>query len=240
MFHNDSLAFLGMIKNQKALHNDGDKPKIAVTDAAGNKIAANDTASDKIAANDTEIDKLRIAVIDTETNWHDQVMSIGIAFADAVTYKCIDKSYYIFKDESRVGGMFSNVLRSCDVLPVILGRSEAMRAIREELQSRGIRKIFAYNAKFDYGHLPEISDFEWYDIMRLAAYRQYNHAIPDTAPCCKTGRLKSDYGVEPITRMLSGDMGYFEIHNAVRDAEDELRIMELLGLALEKYECAKL
>jgi hypothetical protein len=40
--------------------------------------------------------------------------------------------------------------------------------------------------------------------------------------------------------MLSGDNGYFEVHNAVRDAEDELRIMELLGQTLEKYECAKI
>jgi hypothetical protein len=41
-------------------------------------------------------------------------------------------------------------------------------------------------------------------------------------------------------RMLTGDARYKEIHNAVYDAVDELRIVELLGHSLETYECAKL
>ncbi|MCR5558272.1 MAG: hypothetical protein K6F75_12040 [Butyrivibrio sp.] len=181
-----------------------------------------------------------IAVIDTETNWHNQVMSLGIAYADDKTFKCVDSSYYIFKEESRVGGMFSGVLYRCKERPKVFCRSEAMDAIKAELISTGVRKIFAYNAKFDYGHLPELADYEWYDIMRLAAYKQYNPAITDADDCCKTGRLRSNYGVEPITRMLSGDSGYFEIHNAVSDAVDELHIMELLGQELEVYACARL
>ena len=52
----------------------------------------------------------QIAVIDTETNWHDQVMSIGIAVADAVTFKCKDTRYFIIDPECRVGGIYSNVL----------------------------------------------------------------------------------------------------------------------------------
>ena len=76
--------------------------------------------------------------------------------------------------------------------------------------------------------------------MRIAAYRQYNKYIPETAPCCKTGRLKSNYGVEPIMHMLTGNGGYQETHNAVNDACDELKIVELLALPLETYECARI
>ena len=105
---------------------------------------------------------------------------------------------------------------------------------------QGISRIFAYNAKFDLGHLPELCGFEWFDIMRIAAYRQYNKYIHETAPCCKTGRLKSNYGVEPIMHMLTGNGGYQETHNAVNDTCDELKIVELLALPLEAYECARI
>ena len=95
--------------------------------------------------------------------------------------------------------------------------------------------IFAYNALFDKRHMPEFGDFRWHDIMKIAAYRQFNDRIPATALCCKTGRLKSDYGVESIYRMLSGNRGYMEKHNGWRDALDELKIMEMLALPLEIY-----
>ncbi len=39
-------------------------------------------------------------------------------------------------------------------------------------------------------------------------------------------------------RMLSGDYSYFETHNALFDALDELKIMQLLGFTLDKYDCA--
>lgn len=175
-----------------------------------------------------------IAVIDTETNWRDEVMSLGVAIADAVTFKCVDRRYYIFEPECRVGGMYSHVMNRCEVKPITCLRDEAMADLGQYLVDRGVTKIFAYNAKFDYGHLPELMGFEWFDIMRLAAYRQYNSSIPDDLPCCKTGRLKSNYGVEPILRMLSGDSRYTEVHNAVEDAVDELRIVELLGQKIDR------
>ena len=37
-------------------------------------------------------DTNNFAVIDTETTWHDEVMSIGIVIADANTKKEIDRS----------------------------------------------------------------------------------------------------------------------------------------------------
>ena len=50
----------------------------------------------------------KFAVIDTETNWNDQVMSIGIVVADEENWKKIDSKYYIIDPEYRVGGMFSS------------------------------------------------------------------------------------------------------------------------------------
>ncbi len=52
----------------------------------------------------------KFAVIDTETNWNDEVMSIGIVVAEAETKKEIDAVYYIIDPEYRVGGMYSNEL----------------------------------------------------------------------------------------------------------------------------------
>lgn len=74
--------------------------------------------------------------------------------------------------------------------------------------------------------------------MRLATYQQYNKAMPASAECCKTGRLKRGYGVEEILKMLSRNNRYQEIHNAITDAEDELEIMRLLGYEVSEYNIA--
>ncbi len=182
----------------------------------------------------------KIAVIDTETNWHDEVMSVGVAIADEKSFKCVDRRYYIIEPECRVGGFFSGVMYKCQDKPFESERDRVLEEVRRYLDGYGVTRIFAYNGKFDVGHLPELADYEWYDIMRLAAYKQFNSAIPASAECCKTGRLKRDYGVEPIMRMLTGNSRYFEVHNAVLDAVDELKIMELLGHEIEMYECARL
>ena len=180
----------------------------------------------------------RFAVIDTETNWIDRVMSIGVVVADFETKEKIDSIYYIITPEYKVGGMYASELRPEDAGARVAGRKQALKEIGQWLDTYHVRKLFAYNAIFDRNHLPEYERYEWYDIMRLAAYRQYNRAIPDSADCYKTGRLKRGYGVEDILKMLSDNKGYCETHNAVFDAEDELRIMQLLGHGIEKYDIA--
>ncbi len=47
----------------------------------------------------------KFAVIDTETNWNDAVMSIGIVIADSEIREKIDSLYCIIDPEYRVGGM---------------------------------------------------------------------------------------------------------------------------------------
>ncbi len=179
----------------------------------------------------------KFAVIDTETNFKDEVMSIGVVIAYAETFDICMLKYYILTPEHLVGGMFSYALKlqwdfDCDTLEY--SRDQALSELKELLQKNKVSKIFAYNASFDYRHLPELHTYEWYDIMRLASYRQYNSKIPENADCFSTGKLKRNFRVECMKELLTG-IGD-EQHNALCDAVDELLcIMKPLGHKIEDY-----
>lgn len=178
----------------------------------------------------------KFVVIDTETNWADQVMSIGTVIANTDTFDAIESKYHILPIECQIGGMYYDALFiETPVQPILCTRGEAIADLRAWFQQHGVRSIFAYNACFDRNHLPELRDFDWYDIMRLAAYRQHNPKIPADADCCSTGRMKRGYGVEPMLSLLSGNRTYHESHNAFYDAIDELEIMRLLAHDLNDY-----
>ena len=176
------------------------------------------------------------AVIDTETNWADQVMSIGTVIADADTFQPVAAKYHILPVFCEIGGMYYDALfLDTPVKPILCTRREAMNDLLRWFVQYDVTSIFAYNANFDRNHLPELKQLKWHDIMRLAAYRQHNSKIPRTADLCSTGRLKRGYGVEPMLQLLSGNCGYCETHNALYDAMDELEIMRLLEHSLEDY-----
>ena len=178
----------------------------------------------------------KFAVIDTETNWADQVMSIGVVVADADTFRPLEAKYYILPAECAIGGMYEHTLYlKTPVKPIQCSRQEAVTDMAGWLKNAGVTSLFAYNASFDRNHLPELRSFSWFDIMRLAAYRQYNPRIPACADCFSTGKLKRGYGVEAMLRLLSGDSCYQESHNAFFDAMEELEIMRLLGHSLSRY-----
>lgn len=178
----------------------------------------------------------KFAVIDTETNWYDKVMSIGAVIADSRTFDALDYKYYVLEPEYRVGGMFSYALFLNLDVPydtIKCNRESAIADLTDCLNAHNVTKIFAYNAAFDYRHLPELNTFAWYDIMRLAAYRQFNSKIREE-DCCSTGRLKRDFGVEKMKYLLTGLRG--ETHNALSDAIDELTyVMKPLGRTLDEY-----
>lgn len=182
-----------------------------------------------------------IAVIDTETTWTDEVMSIGAVIADGKTFQPVDSRYYLIDPAYRHGGMYSDVLVLPSTPRPYVGKwKQVSKHLHDWLEENQVGTICAYNAKFDKGHMPEFHEFGWIDIMRLAAYRQYNPCIPEDAVCCRTGRLKCGFGVEPMYRLLSGDQSYAEVHNGWQDALDELKIMELLGHPLEAYDIARI
>lgn len=181
---------------------------------------------------------MNIAVIDVETNYNDEVMSIGIVIANAATYQKIDSKYYILAPEYQVGGMYSLMMKLPSQKPVITQRNKAINEIKTLLRTYSVTNLFAYNAKFDYHRLYELSDFVWHDIIGVAAYKQYNHKIPSDTPCCATGKMKRGYSVENMMKILSDDDWYVEKHNALCDALDELKIMRLLGVSINMYEVA--
>lgn len=181
------------------------------------------------------------AVIDTETNFDDEVISIGVVVSESSFFVPVEKLYLILTPEYKKPAMFSYALNhSGATVDALASRKEAIMRVKQLLSDYCIDSLFAYNAGFDKGHLPEMSGYCWYDIMKLAAYRQFNHSIPSCCDCYSTGRMKCGYGAEEIYRMLSGERRYNEIHNALTDAEDELEIMRLLGHGIEKYDVAHL
>lgn len=178
------------------------------------------------------------AVVDTETTWGDDVMSIGIVIADCDNFELVSRRYYILTPYKNQGGMFSNVLYLQNP-DLECSRDAAMLDVKIFLAQYGVEDIFAYNALFDHNHLLELKGYKWFDIIKVAAYRQYNKKIPASEECFGTGRLKRGYGVEDIYRMLSG-RPYSEKHNALTDAIDELEIMRMLGLCYSEYSAARI
>lgn len=176
----------------------------------------------------------KFAVIDTETNWNNEVMSIGIVVAEDGAFESIDEKYIIIDEAAKVGGMFSYALLIKGQKPERCKKFQAIEQLIKYLKSYNVKSVFAYNASFDSRCLPELREFEWHDILRMAAYRQYNPAIPPNAKCCGTGRLKSGYRVGDMMVMF-GEKGYCELHNALTDAVDELRIMRYLRHSIYEY-----
>lgn len=184
-------------------------------------------------------DKKNFAVIDTETTWNDVVMSIGVVIANASTKEVIEAKYFLIDPEYTHGGMYSSALKMSGIEEINVDtRANVLSTIDYWLKAKGVKRLLAYNAAFDRNHLPELKSYTWCDIMRLAAYRQYNAKIPAEVECCGSGRMKRGYGVEPILRMLGDDKYYEETHNAYFDALDELKIVQLLGHNIEMYDKA--
>ncbi len=184
-------------------------------------------------------EKSFFAVIDTETTWDDAVMSIGIVIADAITKEMVEAKYFLIDPEYTHGGMYSSALKMEGIEEISVDKREnVLSTIDAWLKENKVDRLLAYNAAFDRNHLPELRAYTWCDIMRLAAYRQYNTKIPAEVECCRTGKMKRGYGVEPILRMLGEDKQYKETHNAYFDALDELKIVQLLGYGMEIYDNA--
>lgn len=99
-------------------------------------------------------------------------MSIGIVVSEDGLFKEIDSKYIIFDDAAKVGGMFSYALVVKGQKPEILKKKKAIDVIKKYLGKNVIRSIFAYNASFDARCLPELCEYNWHDILRLAAYKQ--------------------------------------------------------------------
>ena len=190
--------------------------------------------SDKKAIN-------KIAVLDIETNFDDDIVSLGIVIGDAKTYKPLTAKYYILHPAVNVWGMYNDFLYiKHDFKTQEDTRDKVIADLVKILAEYDVRDIFAYNSNIDYRHLPELQDFNWYDIMKIAAYRQHNPHLSPKLEYCNTGRLRTNYGVEAMMNMLMASRSYYEKHHALYDALDELKLMQLLGLPIDTYNIAKI
>lgn len=190
------------------------------------------------------------AVIDTETTWSDPrrlrfgtkfldtVFSLGVVIADANTFEIIRIAYYILTPENTERAMYAEVSEIApDSITKKCTREECIADLRTILSSYRVRDIFAYNASFDFKHLPELMSYSWHDIMRKAAYKEFNPLLKSMASDIfhSTGRLKRGYGVEAMCRLFKNDEYFSETHCAVFDAMDELFIMKKLKFKINTY-----
>ena len=107
------------------------------------------------------------AVIDTETNWNNEVMSIGVVI-EKDTFKKVDDLYFIFDPEYKIGGMFSMVLPVKGRAPkdLLFTRKIAMEKFKEAFEKYGVKDLFAYNGTFDKNLLNELASYRWFDIRK--------------------------------------------------------------------------
>ncbi|MFR0860235.1 MAG: hypothetical protein ACLSIR_11335, partial [Christensenellales bacterium] len=101
------------------------------------------------------------AVIDTETNWNNEVMSIGVVIAEKDTFKKVDDLYFIFDPEYKIGGMFSMVLPVKGRAPkdILFTRKIAMEKFKEAFEKYGVKDLYGYNGSFDKNLLSELASY---------------------------------------------------------------------------------
>lgn len=190
---------------------------------------------------EVNMDALPFALIDVETSFAGDVISIGVVISDDVSFKPRDFKYYRISEHENAHAMYAHALELEDFVfnpseyEIKSTYHKTLGDIKQLLAAYGVKHLFAYNANFDKRQLPELGAYRWYDIIEKAAYKQFNKKIPNSSEFWGTGRLKRGYGVESIYRILSENDGYIETHNALIDALDELKIMEFLKYSLKNY-----
>ncbi|SFH91456.1 hypothetical protein SAMN04487830_11273 [Pseudobutyrivibrio sp. OR37] len=184
----------------------------------------------------TQIATNTFAVIDIETNFMDQVISLGVVIADKTNMHELWSGYYIVNSLYETPSMYGNMLFLENIKePIIDSRPNIMAIIKNQLEAYGTDRLLAYCGKFDYDRLPELSNYSWCDIADIAAYKQYNEQIPNNISLCATGKIKKGFKVSDMMHYL-GEINYTETHNALGDALDELRMVKLLGLDISIYD----
>ena len=162
-------------------------------------------------------------------------------YSNKDTFEIVDDRYYVIEPACNHRAMYRRQLYLPEArIYLKSSRKKVIEDLQNYLQKNGIKRIFAYNGGFDRNCLPELAKYSWYDIVRIAAYKQYNPKIPKDAECHSTGRMKRGYRVEEMMFILTGDDLYRESHNAYFDAIDELEIMRLLGRRIDAYSVALL
>ena len=130
------------------------------------------------------------AVIDTETNWNNEVMSIGVVIAEKDTFKKVDDLYFIFDPEYKIGGMFSMVLPVKGRTPkdLLFTRKIAMEKFKEAFEKKYWEDLFykKENGKYQL-NLWEANRL----IMLEAGIKEEHISMPGICTCCNPDLLFS-------------------------------------------------
>ena len=184
-----------------------------------------------------EQNRKSIAVIDVETTLMNTLMSVGVAIADKESFEYKSGFYGIIVPEQI--GIYSDVLYNFRVdnskfSLKELDRTRCLAQVKALLKENDVEYILGYNSNFDYRCLPELQDYKWIDIAKVAAYKTYNKQIPPEREASKSGRIKK-WSMEAVMRdVVGGD--YTELHNAFQDAYDELSLVREIKQPISLYE----
>ncbi|MBG0730784.1 hypothetical protein [Mycoplasma sp. 'Moose RK'] len=184
----------------------------------------------------------KFAVIDIETNYENQIFSVGVVIADSTNFNLVDKRYWILENNLLVGGMYKHKILA--PLPAEFKNETIRIQTHKAMINQLIKFLNYYNVedwfsytKFDFKYLPELHNlFKYNDISLAAKSKKFNKHIPSNAETSKNGNLKKGWNVEHMYRMVSKDEHYVETHNALLDAIDELRIMKFLELDFKTFQ----
>ena len=111
--------------------------------------------------------------------------------------------------------------------------------IRKLLNKYKITNIYTYNGIFIFKKLPGLKQYHWYDIIKVAAYKQYNYKLLDNLPFREDGRLLCNCSIKEIMQILTKTYFYYTDH-ALYDTFDIARIMSLINLPIEQYSFSKI
>lgn len=161
-------------------------------------------------------------------------MTIGGVVANE-QFEIVDQIYLMSFGAYMQGGLYKDRVYKTSFAPKKMHTNEMIKEIRRFYDEHGCEMVFAYNAPFDKKLIESLPQDQWYDIMKIAAYKQNNPYLPEREEYCSTGRLKKDYNAERIFKLLSGNEGYKELHNAYQDACDELGIMRMMKVPIDAY-----
>ncbi len=202
-----------------------------------------------------------VAVIDVETTWRNEVMSIGAVIVDTQDkYRILEVAYWLVSPFCYQPAMFSGAIdlslakgrsffyqKGVRILDLVTETEDSFENCIEGLQKfldrYDVSSCFAYNGHFDKRHLLDLDGVSWFDLVVPFTSLDLNpflssQVFPDY--CLGGGkaglRLVRDFSFSDIMRHIPGcKRNYHETHNGCIDAFDEAMAMQLINLPRDEY-----
>ena len=181
-----------------------------------------------------------IAILDAKTNFIDNIISIGVSIVNAKTFEVKTAEYFLIPEELIVDGLNNNNVNIHHIYKTYFGaQKDVENHIRKLLNQYGITNIYTFNGKFIYKQLTGLQNYHWYDIIKVAAHKQYNYKLPDNLMFNDQGRLLYKCNIKDLMEILTKTYFYYTNH-ALYDTLDIARIMKIVDLNINVYDCAKI